>query len=204
MIRNIIFDMGQVLVRFQPEVICERITKDKIMAKELAELIMGSKEWDKLDEGTLSFEEAEAVFVQRSPEFADQIHQVLAHFDEMIDPMDAMEKLVIDLKQRGYSLYVLSNVSERYWNLKKRIPALALFKNQVLSYAEKVNKPDQKIYEVLLNRYQLNPEECLFIDDKMENLAVPQKMGWTVHQYKTAEECRQFLREMNILQDSDE
>ena len=91
--------------------------------------------------------------------------------------MDAMEKLVIDLKQRGYSLYVLSNVSERYWNLKKRIPALALFNNQVLSYAEKVNKPDQKIYEVLLNRYQLNPEECLFIDDMEANIEAAKAAG---------------------------
>ena len=142
------------------------------------------------------FEGKDALLGTLANVFDEKYEQLM----EIMDPeMDAMEKLVIDLKQRGYSLYVLSNVSERYWNLKKRIPVLALFKNQVLSYAEKVNKPDQKIYEVLLNRYQLNPEECLFIDDKMENLAVPQKMGWTVHQYKTAEECRQFFREMNIL-----
>ncbi len=199
MIKNIIFDMGQVLVRFHPETICKRCIQNQQLAKELADLIMGSPQWDRLDEGTLSFEEAEVFFTSQRPELASEIHQILCRFDEMIDPIDSMDSLVFDLKQRGYDLYVLSNVSERYWNLKKRIPALSRFENQVLSYAEKVNKPEKKIYEILLERYQLNPEECLFIDDKKENLAVPEEMGWTVHQFIGAEELKEYLIQANIL-----
>lgn len=199
MIKNIVFDMGQVLVHFQPEKICERCTHNQKIAKELAELIMKAPEWDKLDEGTMTFEEAESLFASRRPELASEIHQILCHFDEMIDAIDSMDELVLDLKQRGYDLYVLSNVSERYWNLKKRIPALSRFENQVLSYAEKVNKPEKKIYEILLDRYQLNPEECLFIDDKKENLAVPEEMGWTVHQFIGAEELKEYLIQAHIL-----
>ena len=199
MIKNIIFDMGEVLVHFCPEEICERCTGNKNLAETLANIVIHTQQWQLLDEGTLSWQKAEEIFVQRNPEYACEIHEILAHYDEVLDPVDGMEELVLELQNKGYRLLILSNVADRYWNLKKRIPALSHIDEQVLSYEEKVNKPDRRIYETIIERYGLLSEECLFIDDRKENLEVPKQMGWLTCQFNGSEKLREFLIRHSIL-----
>ncbi|MBQ3383934.1 MAG: HAD family phosphatase [Erysipelotrichaceae bacterium] len=179
MIKNIIFDMGRVLVEFYPE---DFLTKEGITDKEERELLLREifhhEDWTNMDAGIMTEQEMYDEAVKRIPEHLHQTaHNLIFDWNDPIIPVKGMEDFVRECKEKGYGIYLLSNASVAqpvYW---LRIPGHQYFDGTVVSALEKVMKPDVRIYQILLDRYGLKAEECLFIDDVQRNIAGAEKAG---------------------------
>ena len=179
MIKNIIFDMGRVLVEFYPE---DFLTKEGITDKAERELLLREifhhEDWTNMDAGIMNEQEMYDEAVKRIPEHLHQTaHNLIFDWNDPIIPVKGMEDFVRECKEKGYGIYLLSNASVAqpvYW---LRIPGHQYFDGTVVSALEKIMKPDVRIYQILLDRYGLKAEECLFIDDVERNIRGAEKAG---------------------------
>ena len=179
-IRNIVFDMGNVMIHFNPE---EFISRENITDPADRRLIMNelflSIEWAQMDSGILTEETAEPLIMKRFPErLQPVVHSLLYNWAIPRADIEGMPELVADLKKAGYRIYLLSNASaaqHRYWPL---MPVSALFDGEMISCDVKVVKPMWEIYHMFTDKFALDPEKCLFIDDAPSNVAAAIACGW--------------------------
>ena len=180
MIRNIVFDMGNVLIRFDPLLFIERegIT-DQEDRKIILDELFNSVEWAQMDRGILEEKTAEPFILKRFPErLHPAVCNLLYHWAIPGDEFYGMRDLVAELKEAGYRLFLLSNAStaqHRYWPL---FPVSRYFDGKLISCDVKVVKPMREIYQIFTDRFLLDPEECLFIDDAPANVAAAITCGW--------------------------
>ena len=171
MIRNILFDMGNVLIHFDRRIFLDRLDISEADKQLLLREVFLSVEWVQMDRGTLREETAEPLMCQRLPEYLHgAVHSLVSLWDEPILPIAGMAELVEELKHNGYGIYLLSNASLRqhaYWH---KIPGWQFFDGTVISADEKVMKPHPDYYRIALERFGLKPEECFFIDDAPANI----------------------------------
>lgn len=168
MIRNLVFDMGNVLIHYIPQVFMDRLGVPAEDQPLLAREVFGSVEWIRMDRGTLGQEEAVAAMEARLPrrlwEYARRL--VLGWWlDGPLMPVEGMAALLEELKGLGYGLYLLSNATVRQPEYFPGIPGSQFFDGAVISAHWKVLKPEREIYEILFREYGLEPSECFFVDD---------------------------------------
>lgn len=181
MIRNIVFDMGMVLLDYDPFLPCLRHAKDFEKAKRLHDAIFDHPEWCALlDSGELT--EAEYLPRVQARLDTDELRQLAAETlaDWPLDgiyPKSGMKAVVEALLSRGYRLYVLSNVGYRFHEFSYKIPCFDRFSGALLSAEERITKPDPAIYRRLCEKFDLTPEECLFVDDLQRNIDGAQSVG---------------------------
>lgn len=171
MIRNVLFDMGNVLIHFNRQVFLDRLDiceEDKLL---LMREVFLSVEWVQMDRGTLTEPEAEIRMCRRLPQHLhDAVHSLVSQWDEPMMPIAGMAELVEELKQAGYGIYLLSNASLRQHEYWKKIPGWQFFDGKIISADEKVMKPHPDYYLRALERFHLIPQECIFIDDVSANI----------------------------------
>jgi len=178
MIRNIIFDMGNVLLTFNPDSILDRFVTQEENKEPIRQELFNGEEWPLLDRGALTEEEALDRVLARLPESAhEDARQVMAHWDEAMPLLDEMYHLVKELKLAGYGVYLLSNASLRFHQYAKRIPAFHWMDGLLISADVQAVKPEPAIYEKLFFTYYLRPEQCLFIDDLPQNIEGGKALG---------------------------
>lgn len=183
MIRNIVFDMGNVLREYNPMLGVLPYVQGEDAAL-LTRVIFGGEEWRGLDRGTLGYDEAAALFKVRLPErFHQAVDEILAHWHEYMPEFPDMAELCRRLKENGYRLFLLSNASVRFEAFKEDFQALQYFDGAVVSAFYKTVKPEEKIYRILFDTYQLNPEECFFIDDSRANVQAGRALSMPGHVY---------------------
>lgn len=171
MIQNIVFDMGKVLIHWDPDMFMDHY---KLSGEERALLrreLFSSIEWVQQDRGAVSEETALGSVCKRLPEKLHSIAWELATdwWKWPLVPMEGIEELIRELKGNGYSVYLLSNANRPLRANFFRLPGADCFSGMVISAEEQVIKPQPEIYKVLYSRYGLNPEECVFIDDLSVN-----------------------------------
>lgn len=171
MIRNIIFDMGNVLIYFDRNIFLDRVGLENPEDRELLNReVYLSLEWSRMDRGSLTDEEAAEIIARRVPEhLRETVHRLVNEWERPILPIDGMEELVRELKRNGYGIYLLSNASCRQHHYWPEIPASDLFDGTLISADVHLVKPQPEIYELLCNRFSLKKEECVFIDDSTPN-----------------------------------
>ena len=201
MIRNIVFDMGQVVVRFDPKYFIERegITDADDRKLIINELFL-SVEWAQMDAGTLNEATAEPSILRRFPErLHEKVRHLLYNWAYPREMVPGMEDVVRQLKEAGYGIYLLSNASEAqhdYWPL---IPVSKYFDGKLISCDVKVVKPCPEIYKLFTEKFSLKPEECLFIDDATANVAAAIACGWQgIVFHGDAEELKKKMAEKGI------
>ena len=171
MIRNILFDMGNVLIHFDRKVFLDRLEVSEEEKQLLLREVFLSVEWVQMDRGTLREETAEPLMCQRLPEHLHgAVHSLVSLWDEPMLPVAGMAELVEELKNNGYGIYLLSNASIRQHDYWSKIPGWQFFDGKVISADEKVMKPHPDYYRMALERFDLKPEECFFIDDVPANI----------------------------------
>ena len=181
MIRNILFDMGNVLIRFAPDVFIRRAgipegpDYDLLMRE-----VYRSVEWVELDRGVLTEEAALAAMCARLPE---RLHaaaeKLVTHWDRPPLPVAGMEALAEDLKNAGYELFLLTNAGPRHREYWPRFSVARLFPpDRVFLSAEwKLLKPEPAYYRQALDHFGLRAEESLFIDDSPNNVEAAVRAG---------------------------
>ena len=171
MIRNILFDMGNVLIRFDRDYFIDRLGvsgEDKAL---LMRHVFRSVEWVCMDRGSLVEAEAVERVCKRLPaHLHDAAAKLIAMWDRPILPIPGMYELVEELKENGYGIYLLSNASLRQHEYWPRIEASRFFDGKLISADEGVMKPQPEIYNLCLERFGLKAEESFFIDDVPANI----------------------------------
>lgn len=171
MIRNIIFDMGQVLIRWQPEQMLAQLNLTEEEQQLLLDEVFRNVEWIQLDHGTITQEQALARMCKRLPQ---SLHTTAARliqwYERFLTPLPGMATLVRELKGKGYGIYLLSNASLALRSYFPRIPGSECFDGLLISAEEKKMKPQWELYETLFSRFGLHREECIFIDDSPVNI----------------------------------
>ena len=171
MIRNILFDMGQVLIRFDQQYFIRRLGIEGEDMSLLMREVYRSVEWVQMDRGTLREEDAFRTIAPRLPErLHDTAWKLICMWDRPILEIDGMYELVEELKKLGYGIYLLSNASVRQHEYWPRVPASRLFDGTLISADVGVIKPQPEIYRMCLERFGLKAEECFFIDDAPVNI----------------------------------
>lgn len=171
MIRNIIFDMGQVLLRFDRDYFITRLGIEGEDKELLKREVFLSLEWARMDRGSMTDAEAAESVCKRLPEHLhDAAAKLVQMWDRPILPIPGMFELVQELKEKGYGIYLLSNASYRQHDYWPRVEASKFFDGKLISADEKLVKPQPEIYHLLLERFDLKAEECFFIDDSPANI----------------------------------
>lgn len=172
MIQNIIFDMGQVLLRWQPVALMSHLNlSDEDQAIFLREVFQ-SVEWVQLDRGSISEADAVKAICCRLPAHlhSGAAEMVTAWWKRPLDPMPGMGALVRELKENGYRIYLLSNAGLPLRTYFHRIPGSECFDGIMVSAEQRLIKPQHEIYEKLFETFDLVPGECFFIDDSPANI----------------------------------
>lgn len=181
MIRNIVFDMGMVLLRYEPLIACLRHARgDREKALRLKAAVFDSPDWTRLDSGDLTEEGLAPLAQARLEDEAERalVPGLLAdwHLDTLY-PLEGMKQVVEEMHGRGYRLYILSNAGLRFRTYEYKLPHPEYLSGILVSAEEKMLKPDPQIFLRLCDKFGLKPEECLFIDDSARNVQGAESAG---------------------------
>ena len=192
MIKNIISDIGNVLFEFDTEGFIDKNIEEEDKEK-FFDLIFGSDNWQLMDKGDLSFENAREYFLSVYPKYKNILNKL---FDSSLTLCLNMNNNNINIlkeyKEKGYNIYYLSNMSvETFRCINKNTD---FFEKTciggIVSAYEKMIKPSEEIYKLLLNRFNLKARECLFIDDNLNNVNSALKLGFNSFQLKNMNDMR--------------
>jgi len=193
MIKNIVFDFGNVIIKWDTKHILKSYDISNEEEKILEKAIFQSEEWLKLDEGLITLEDAEKIFENRLPNgLKATAKEVMKSWFEKIEFNEKVCNLIKNLKKEGYKVYGLSNTNIQFYNYMKNSDIGKYFDGFLISAVEKMMKPNENIYYRLFEKFSLNPEECFFIDDTNENIVASEKCGmkgftFTINEFEKLE-----------------
>ncbi len=195
MIRNIIFDFGYVLVDWDPHHLYDPYFNDPAKTEWFLENVCPYT-WNVTVDAGRTTEDAMAERIALYPEWEKEIRMYFGQWIKMMNgQIPGMEEIVRELKVRGYGIYGLTNWSaETFPLIRDTYPIFKLMDGIVVSGEERIKKPDPEIYRILLRRYSLKPEECIFIDDNPANVAAGQAEGIRGLVFTSPEQLRMDLR----------
>ena len=178
MIKNIIFDVGKVLVEYDPDGMMKKLGFDEETLQAVNQAVFQNELWNESDRGVLSPEELLEAFIANNPAYEKEIRQVIDAVGDTISLMPYAVEWVKGLKERGYHLYILSNYAEyTYEKTSHKMEFLPYMDGVVFSYRCKLIKPEKEIYEYICKTYELKPEESVFLDDRKDNVEAARNMG---------------------------
>ena len=174
MIKNIIFDLGNVILKGSPNIVLEQIKIDKKQYESIKNDFFN--DWKSLDlgESTLSEQLEKCKF---DFEIDSEIEEKLLHYYKYRPFNVEILELIKELKNKGYKIYILSNNNKEAEKYLLEIPDFKAFDGWIFSCDYQIMKPDPKIYNILFETYNLKPEECFFIDDSRKNIETGNKLG---------------------------
>ena len=203
MIRSIIFDLGNVIINYNQEQIINNFTKQEEEIKYIYDEIFHAPEWELMDLGNITNDEATEVINKRNKFKYQKLTDNFLHewYKKQEINRDIVE-IAKKLKRNGYKLFVLSNMANLTYEYFKKDEFFSLCTGIIISAHEHLIKPDEKVFRLLLDRYKLNAEECLFIDDdpSEQNYKTANKIGIQGRRIipNQAEDVRKLLLEFNI------
>jgi putative hydrolase of the HAD superfamily len=178
MIKNIIFDLGNVLISFKPSEYFDNKKYPQTIKTRIISDIFNSREWKLLDNGELTTEEAIDSISTTTSLNKDEIAHIFNLRTEIMFPLDQNVRLLPELKKRGFRIFFLSNFPiDIFEEIKSGYYFFKYFDGGIISSEVKFSKPDIRIYQILLEKYSLIPSECLFIDDLEENVMAAEVAG---------------------------
>ena len=199
MIKNVIFDCGQVLIRYNETEIAAHHVETSEDAELLGRIAMARKYWNRFDEGTLTEADYLEQVKKELPEYLHTaVEKLVWEWIKDCPMIDGMEDIVRDVKKNGKKLYLLSNFNKRLRT--EPYPILSEFDALVISGEIHKVKPDRGIYDYLLHTYDLIPEECIFVDDNPANIEMAGSLGITGYLFDgDAAKLRAYLKTEKII-----
>ncbi|NLC68295.1 MAG: HAD family phosphatase [Clostridiaceae bacterium] len=198
MIKNIVFDLGNVLINFKPEKYLERTLENKSLVNMLCKAIFNSPEWLELDRGSISLEEAINLMCEKNMGIAGYIRTCMKNYHNMFTPVSGTVKTLEILKRNGFRLYYLSNFHLKAFNyIFNEYEFFSLFDGGVVSSHVNLLKPQKEIYEMLISKYGLVAGETLFIDDTLENIISAGVLGFKTLHFKDVKDANKIIDMVN-------
>lgn len=197
MIKNIIFDVGKVLVSYEPDAYMESLGMDEKKREAINKAMFQNKLWELGDQGIYTIDELTDKFIEGAPECEAEIRMLYETVGNTIELFPYTMEWLTSLKEKGYKLYILSNYSEMaYKQTKEKLKFLSIVDGAVFSYECKMIKPQKEIYEHLCQKYNLNCSECIFVDDREENVRGARNNGILAVLFQNYEQAKAELDEM--------
>lgn len=197
---TVIFDLGNVLVQWSPANLYRKIFKEE---KEVDYFLsnVATMAWHTQQDAGRSPEEGTEALVKKHPDWEHPIRAFYARWEEMFSgPIEGSVQILKELKESGVKLFALSNWNAELYNRTLNdFPFLQWFDGKVLSGEVKMKKPDENIYNELLQRYRIHPSQALFVDDSEKNVETAHKLGIRSHRFTTPELLRKELESLQIL-----
>jgi putative hydrolase of the HAD superfamily len=185
LIRNVVFDMGHVLLWYRPMDACRALTDNEQDAQALCAAFFGGPLWVDVDCGRLDGEAftgaVKALLDRRFHEKVDALYHGMP--ENILFPVEGMAGVVDTALNRGFHVYLLSNVGLYMRRRLDFLPHIRRFHGVMLSSEEGIVKPDPRLYARLMEKYNLKPEECFFVEDREDNLQAAQAAGWRIHPF---------------------
>ena len=198
MIRNIVFDFGNVLVNYDFDLFLKSIFGDRKEEMAAFKAVACTPEnMDRYDKGDQPFPEVVADLCAQYPQWEPEWREFTdRHVDVVLGEVPGMRDLISRLREAGYGIYGLSNWSCIIYQVMERFDILSVFDGRVISSEEKLIKPDEAIYHRLCDKYHLREEECLFIDDKLENVEGARRAGMSSLLFTDAAHLEEELQQV--------
>ena len=181
MIKNLVFDLGNVLIEWNSEKILTYFEPEKERRQVLRQAIFESGVWHQTDKGELSLKEAcEEVLTQLDASYHSAIKNIFYHWYEVVYVYSDLQERIRLWAAQDYRIYILSTTCEIFYHIEKAglLPIYPLLSGYILSSEVGVVKPEAEIYQKLLKKYNLNPVESVFIDDIQANLDTAAELGF--------------------------
>lgn len=199
-IETVVFDLGGVLVDWNPRYLYRKLLDSESEIEWFLANVC-TDDWNRSQDEGRPISEANRLLMEKHPEHAELIEAYYGRWLEMIGgPIHATVDLLQQLRANDTRVLFLSNWSAETFPLaRERLEFLSWFEGGVLSGVERLVKPDVRIYQLLLERYRVNPRTAIYVDDREENLSPAQSLGMTVHHFQDANRFGQALRDANVL-----
>lgn len=198
-IKNIVFDIGNVLLGFDYRSFFESFGYEEETVDRLSKATAMSPDWNELDRGVLSYEEVLERFIANDPELEPIIRKVFTNLKGLLSRYEYAIPWIQELKSKGYKVYYLSNFFRKAQvDCAETMDFLPYMDGGILSYQDKVTKPDGAIYQLLLDRYALKPEESVFMDDTEKNITGAIKAGIHGIVFQNKEQACEELRKLGV------
>ena len=191
---NIVFDLGMVLIEWDPRHLYRKIFDDaEKMEWFLTHVCHG--DWNLEQDRGRKWDDAIAEATSRHPALENQIRLFRERWMEMVPGAIAGSVTILeDLHSRGAALYAITNWNgETFRETRSRFGFLSLFRDIVVSGDEGIIKPDPAIFALLCRRNDLNAPDCLFIDDSLKNVRGAEAVGWQAHHFTSPDALRADL-----------
>ena len=196
--RKLIFDVGGVLIGYRwKEMFTDDFGLSDEGAEELARRIFDDPAWPDFDRGSVKTDALVEHYCRLYPDCAHYIRRLFYENDKMATEREAVWEKMMQLKARGYNIYILSNYSE--YLFKKHtdhMPFRKIIDGGIVSYEVGAIKPEPDIYGKLLDKYGLNPDECIFYDDIEKNVEAARALGIESHLVVSEED---LLKQMDLI-----
>ena len=181
MIRNIVFDLGNVLISFRPAEYLEKNNYPPAIRNVILRDIFGSREWLLIDNGNITTEDAIDIISRNSSLKREEIASVFKNRTDIMFPLENNTRLLPVLKLLNFRLYYLSNFPiDIFDEIRNRFAFFSYFDGGIISSEVNFSKPDPNIYRILLEKYRLNATESFFIDDYEGNTKAAETLGMKV------------------------
>ena len=194
---DIILDMGNVLLEWNKDKILKAVAKTQKDYLILDKAMFQSGLWERLDLGTLTREElVDKVLSLLGDCYQKKVEEVIWNWPAYIDIYTEVFPLLARLKENGHRIFVLSNTSPVFYELLKNqlAPLAKILDGFVLSCDIKVIKPDRKMFEEILSKYELDPANCVFLDDLADNTKMAESLGIKAYQVKQRSDLVDILK----------
>lgn len=202
MIKNIILDVGKVLVEWDTEYAFREMGLDGEIGRAVAAATVASPDWNELDRSLLTDEEILAKFIANAPEYEKEIRMVWDNIALPIWQYDYARPWILAMKRNGYRVYILSNYSRyTYEHTGEALSFLEDVDGALFSFQVKQIKPEPDIYRSLLAKYSLIPQECIFLDDRRENVEAAEAQGIAGIRFTGYEEALLELKRRGVKTD---
>lgn len=196
---NIIFDIGNVLTDFRWKGFLEDKGFDEETVERIARASVLTPLWSELDRGVWDMERMIQEFSKMDPELEPQLYRAFDNVTGIVTKRDYAIPWIEKLKAEGYGVYYLSNFYDKaYVECADALDFLPYMDGGILSYLEKIVKPDAEIYRRLLDRYELTAKECIFIDDTKANVETAVALGMQGIRFRNREQAVEELKILGV------
>jgi 2-haloacid dehalogenase len=197
---TVVFDLGNVLVRWNPRLLYEQLIADADELEQFFETVI-THDWIREQDAGRPFEDGIAILASQFPHYHSEIRAFWERWDEMVPgAIEGTVKILSELKERETPLYALTNWSHETFPIARpRFPFFEWFDGIVVSGEIGLIKPDARIYQHLLERFGLQAEDCVFIDDSAANVAGAEAVGITGLHFQSPEKLRRDLSGLQLL-----
>ena len=197
MIKNIVFDIGNVLTDFRYRGFLADKGLDEAMIDRIEKCTVDTPYWHEFDRCAISYDEVVENFVSLDPEIGDILRSIFKDLHGMVTPRDYAIPWIKELKSAGYKVYYLSNFSEKaYIECREALLFDEYCDGGIYSYNERLVKPDPAIFELLLKRYGLTASECVFFDDTERNVKAAIECGFNSFVFTDRDKANEDLRSL--------